>query len=266
VTFYPHPQMIVARPGARIQLLTPPDEKVKGLAELGVERLVVLEFNRDMMNMTADDFLQKIVIEKVGMRKMVVGYDHAFGRNRKGDKSFVVRKGAELGFETELVDPFYWEDKIVSSTLIRKTLSAGEVKLAGEYLGRPYGFSGWVIKGDARGCTLGYPTANLKLTSAYKMLPLKGVYAVFAIIGEKKYRSLLYIGNRPTYGYGDLTIEVFLLDFNGDLYGESISLELIDRLRGDIKFDSQDELVKQMQADEKRGRQILEKANIMFNI
>jgi len=168
VTFYPHPQMVVARPGVRIQLLTPPEEKVRGLAELGVERLVVLEFDREMMNMTEDEFLQKIVIEKVGMRKMVVGYDHAFGRNRKGDKSFVVRKGSELGFETELVDPYYWKDKIVSSTLIRKTLSAGDVKLADEYLGRPYSFSGWVIKGDARGAALGFPTANLKLVQRIK--------------------------------------------------------------------------------------------------
>ena len=161
VTFYPHPQMVVARPGSRIRLLTPPAEKVKGLAELGVERLVVLEFDREMMNMTAEDFLQKIVIEKVGMRKMVVGYDHAFGKNREGDKNFVLKKGTEIGFETELVDPYYWNDEIVSSTLIRNTLSAGDVKLAGEYLGRPYRFSGWVIKGDARGATLGFPTANL---------------------------------------------------------------------------------------------------------
>lgn len=257
VTFYPHPQMVVARPGVRIRLLTPPEEKVKGLAGLGVDRLIVLEFDSKMMNMSAEDFLQDIVIDKVGLKMMVVGYDHAFGRNRKGGKEFVVEKGRELGFQTEVVEPFYWKSDIVSSTLIRKTLLNGDVKLAGEYLGRPYSFSGWVIKGDARGATLGYPTANLKLNSAYKMLPLNGVYAVYARICERKYRALLYIGNRPTYGEGDLTIEAFLLDFEGGLYGEMITVELIERLRGDVRFDSQDELIVQMHADEKRGREIL---------
>ena len=254
VTFYPHPQMVVARPGHTVSILTPPNEKVQGFREIGIERLIVLKFDRMLMNMTADDFLRIIVIEKVGLRKMVMGYDHAFGKDRKGNKDFVVRQGKKIGFESEIVDPYYCRDKIVSSTLIRKTISQGEVKTAAEFLGRRYSFSGWVIKGDARGAVLGYPTANMKLDSPHKMLPKNGVYAAYALRDKEKIPALLYIGNRPTYGYGDLTIEAFLLDFEGSLYGEKLTIELIERLRGDIKFSSEKELVDQMHHDEQYAR------------
>lgn len=254
VTFYPHPQMVVARPGQSVNILTPPSEKVEGFRKIGIERLIVLKFDRDLMNLTADDFLRKIIIERVGMLKMVMGYDHAFGKNREGNKDFVVQQGKDIGFETEIIDPFYCGEKIVSSTLIRKSISQGDVKSAADYLGRSYSFSGWVIKGEARGATLGYPTANMKLNSPQKMLPKNGVYAVYARRDEKRIPALLYIGNRPTYGKGDLTIEAFLLDFAGSLYGEQLGIELLDRLRGDIKFSTEKELIDQMHRDEDYAR------------
>jgi len=257
VTFSPHPQMVVARHGKPVTLLSSSEEKVAGLAELGVDRLIVLHFDRDLMNLPAEDFLQEIIIGRIGLRKMIMGYDHAFGKERRGNKDFVVEQGQILGFATEIVEPYYAEGKIVSSTLIRKSLEAGEVKLAGEYLGRNYCFGGWVIKGEARGATLGYPTANLKLDTVYKTLPMNGVYAVYTIWGNRRLKALLYIGNRPTYGLGDLTIEAYLLDFSGKLYGEHLQIELVERLRGDIKFSSEGELVEQMRRDEAGGRVIL---------
>lgn len=268
VTFYPHPQTVVARPGKNIQLLTPADEKVQGLQKLGVEKLIVLDFDRILMNMTAEDFLNDI-IRKIGLKKMVVGHDHAFGKDRKGDKDFVVDQGKRLGFETEVVEPYYWKDRIVSSTLIRKTLYEGDVASAAEMLGTPYSFTGWVVRGDSRGASLGYPTANLKLDAEDKLLPLNGVYAVFTEINDIRFHSLLYIGNRPTYGAGDLTIEVFLMGFGGSLYGEKLKVFLIDRLRDDIKFSSEDELKTQLVLDEQKGKIILRefaKNTILQNI
>jgi len=261
VTFYPHPQKVVARPGNEVRILTPPEEKVSWMENLMVDRLVVLKFNRDLLSMTADDFLKNIIIDKIGLKKMVIGYDHAFGKSREGNSEFLKEKSREYGFELEVVEPYYHKDEIVSSTGIRKAIAAGEVDTAAEMLGRNYTFWGWVIKGDCRGATLGYPTANLSVIPDYKMLPGNGVYIVFASMEKKRYPALLYIGNRPTYGYGELTVEVFLLDFTGNLYGEKLVVEMIKRLRGDIAFQNQDELVAQMHADEKLGREIIKSLN-----
>ena len=257
VTFFPHPQMVVARPGKEVKIITPPEEKVKVFQELGLERLVVLRFDRLMLNMTAEQFLKQILIKAIGLKKMIVGYDHAFGKDRKGDKNFLAENAPVFGYELEVVDPYYCEGTIVSSTSIRKALGDGDLELTAKLLGRSYAFSGWVVKGDCRGASLGYPTANLGITPANKMLPLNGVYLVYAIFDGKKFPALLYIGNRPTYGLGELTVEVFLLDFSGDLYGEKMTVELIRRLRGDIAFENEQQLVGQMKKDERTGREIL---------
>lgn len=257
VTFYPHPQAVVARPGRAIKILTLPYEKVQYFEAMGIERLVVLSFDRELMNKNADDFLREILIEKIGLRKIVVGYDHAFGKDRKGNIDFLLQSAPVFGFEVELIKPYYHQGLIVSSTLIRKTLTDGDVKLALALLGRNYSFSGWVVKGESRGAGLGFPTANLKPDSPYKMLPLNGVYAVHVYFKEREHPALLYIGYKPTYGYGDLSVEAYLLDYNEDLYGEILKVEFVDRLRGDIAFESESELVAQMKLDEIKGREIL---------
>ena len=261
VTFFPHPQAVVAKPGAEVKILTPPEEKVKWLEEMGLERLVVLQFDRIMLNLSAQHFLEEILLGKIGLRKMVIGYDHAFGKDRKGDSAFLQRQALKYGFEVEVVEPCFHNGKIVSSTAIRKALAAGEVRTAADMLGRNYSFWGWVVKGDCRGAKLGYPTANLNVTPTVKMLPLNGVYAVFALLRDARFPALLYIGHRPTYGCSDLTVEVFLLDFKEDLYGEKMGVELIERLRGDLTFPSEDSLVRQMRLDELKGREILSNFN-----
>ena len=261
VTFFPHPQTVVARPGKDVKIITPPDEKVKVFRELGLERLVVLKFDRLLLNMTAEEFLKEILVKSIGLKKMIIGYDHAFGKDRKGDKNFLAENAGRFGYELEVVEPYYCDGEIVSSSSIRKALSEGDIALTAKLLGRRYSFSGWVIKGDCRGSTLGYPTANLGITPSHKMLPLNGVYLVYAILNHKKLPALLYIGIRPTYGLGELTVEVFLLDFSGDLYGEKMGVELIRRLRGDIAFESEKQLIEQMKKDEKTGREILAELN-----
>ena len=250
ITFFPHPQKVVARPGSDVKIITPPEEKVKCFKELGIDRLVVLRFDRQMLNMTADEFLSDIVIKTIGLKKMIFGYDHAFGKDRKGNIGFLKKNAPKFGYDLEVVEPYYCDGEIVSSTIIRKALNEGEVERAAKLLGRRYAFSGWVIRGDCRGSTLGFPTANLSVTPSLKMLPLNGVYFVQAVMDGRKYPALMYIGNRPTYGLGELTVEVFLMDYSGDLYGERMSVELIKRLRGDIAFKSEKELIDQMYCEE----------------
>ena len=258
ITFYPHPQTVVARPGKEIRILTLPYEKVDSFQRMGVERLIVLNFNRELMNKSAVDFLSEVLIAKIGFRKIVVGHDHAFGRGRKGSKDFLLVKSQQYGFEVEVVPPYYHKGVIVSSTLIRKTLAAGDVSSVVEMLGCRYSFGGWVVKGEARGAALGYPTANIKVNSPLKLLPLNGVYVVFVEMRKERHPALLYIGYRPTYGLGDLSVEAFLLDFHDDLYGESIKVEFVERLRGDITFASERELVAQIKQDEIRGRAVFD--------
>ncbi len=260
VTFFPHPQAVVARPGKKIKILTTPEEKVEGLEKLGIERLVALNFDRDLMNMTAESFLKEIVLEKIGLRRMAVGYDHAFGRDRRGNKDFLLKQGKKLGFEVEVVEPYYSGELIVSSTLIRRMLEEGKVRQAADYLGSRYSFTGYVVKGDARGARLGFPTANLRLDNPLKMLPLNGIYAVYVHLEGQPRAGLLYLGNRPTYGAGSFMIEVYIFDFDRNLYGEKLKVELVERVRGERAFANETELVAGMKADEDRGREIFRRS------
>lgn len=257
VTFFPHPQAVVARPGKKIRILTTPEEKVEALAELGIERLAALNFDRELMNMTAEEFLKKVILEKIGLSKMVVGYDHAFGKDRRGNKDFLLEQGRKLGFKVEVVEPYYSDGLIVSSTLIRRKLEEGDVRNAANYLGYNYSFSGYVVKGDSRGATLGFPTANIRLENPLKMLPLNGIYAVYAHLRGLKLPGLLYLGHRPTYGSGGFMVEVYIFDFKEALYGEGMKVELVDRIRGDRAFANEAELVNSMREDEEKGREIL---------
>lgn len=262
VTFYPHPQMVVARPGKEFKLLTPPAEKVMELSSFGLDRLVVLRFDRELMNLPAEKFLEDILVAKIGLGKMVIGHDHAFGCGRKGCKDFLVERSRELGFKVEVVPPFKLNDTVVSSTQVRRAIEDGSVDVAAQLLGRRYNISGWVIKGDARGTILGFPTANMKVNSTMKLLPRNGVYAVKVKFSNEEHPGLLYIGDRPTYGKGDLTIEVYILDWSGEIYGEEIKVEFLERLRGDVKFSSEWELVQAMTLDERNARSLFHEVGL----
>jgi riboflavin kinase/FMN adenylyltransferase len=222
-----------------------------------------VEFSRT----PSETFVREILHRRVGMQAMVVGHDHGFGKNREGDFATLARLGKELGFAVKEVPPFEMNGVTLSSTKIREALLNGEVEKASQYLGRPYVLAGSVERGDERGRLLGFPTANLRLSDDKKLTPANGVYAVRADIDNgqaaelKKHPGMMNIGLRPTFGKTARTYEVHLLDFAGDLYGATLNVHFIARLRNERKFDSPQALAAQLQQDKEHGLRVLMQNN-----
>ena len=255
LTFFPHPRRV-------IQNLTGPyyiatlDDRVKWIAELGVNIVVTQPFNEAVRNTRAADFVQQLR-DRLNMRQLWGG-DFALGYKREGDAPTLRRLGEEKGYTVELVDGLVeWGGEPVSSSRIRRCLRAGDVENARGCMGRPYRVRGVVVEGDKRGRVIGFPTANLAYWDE-QLLPANGVYAAWAWVGEKKYRAAVNIGVRPTFDHGPRAVEAYLLDFAGDLYGRELCLEFIRRLRPEQKFAGLDELVAQIQSDVNQTRRILQ--------
>ncbi len=256
LTFHPHPLRIV-RPEIAPRLLTTPDEKKEILAESGLDYAVFLRFTPELSRYSPRRFVEEILVGRLGVEELVIGYDHGFGRGRSGDVDTLRGIGAELGFGVEVVPPVEMGGGAVSSTRIREAVLAGELALAAEGLGRPYSLRGFVVRGDGRGRSLGFPTANLQVESAEKLLPPPGIYAVRAILRSGTVDGALHLGPRPTFRGSSPTIEVHLLDFDGNLYGEQIRLDLIAPLRPVTAFGSVEELIRQMERDVAEARRVL---------
>lgn len=256
VTFHPHPLRIV-RPEAAPPLLTTPLEKKEILAESGLDYAVFLTFSRALSRYSPRRFVEEILVERLGVRELVIGYDHGFGRGRSGDAETLQAIGTELGFDVDVVAPVLAGDDAISSTRIRAAVAAADLRAAAAGLGRPYGVRGVVVRGDGRGRQLGFPTANLGGVSAAKVLPPPGVYAVRGSVRSGVYDGALHLGPRPTFPGALPSIELHLLDFAGDLYGEELRVDFVERLRGVHPFDSVEALVQQMRADVAEARRVL---------
>jgi riboflavin kinase/FMN adenylyltransferase len=256
VTFHPHPLRVV-RPEAAPPLLTTTAEKKPLLAESGVHHAVILAFTREVQQLSARDFVVEILLGRLGMSELVVGYDHGFGRGREGSVDTMRELGAELGFAVDVVDAVSLDGEPISSTRIRQAVARGDVHEAALCLGRPYSLQGFVIHGKHRGRELGFPTANLSIADPEKMLPLEGIYAVFGWVGERKVPGLLHLGPRPTFPGDPPTVELYLMDFSEDLYGRELRIDLVHRLRDIQPFESVETLIAQMREDEKAGRVLL---------
>jgi riboflavin kinase / FMN adenylyltransferase len=254
-TFHPHPLRIV-RPEIAPALLTTAEEKKEILAESGLEYAVFIPFTTTLQNYSARRFVEEILVGRLGMQELVVGYDHRFGRGREGDVDSMRRFGAELGFSVDVVGPVHAGSEPVSSTRIRRALATGDVVKAAEGLGRPYSIRGAVVHGVQRGRELGYPTANLQVVDSEKLLPLEGIYAVYAGIGRERVPGLLHLGPRPTFRGLPPSVEVHLLDWDGDLYGHEIRVDLCMRIREVRPFTSGAALIEQMKEDEAVGRSV----------
>ncbi len=256
LTFYPHPA-VVLRNLTGPYYLTTPDERANLIGKLGVDIVIIQKFDRELANTSARDFVLKLK-ERLGLAKLVVGHDFTLGRGREGDIPTLKKLGDELGFEVLENEAVILEGQVISSSQIRSALAAGNVELANDLLGRPYQVNGEVVPGDGRGKLLGVPTANLS-TWGEQLVPDKGVYACRAIIGEKTYRAATSIGVRPTFYEDDRTqtVETYLLDFNGNLYGQQVKLDFIARLRGEEKFDTVQALVDQIFRDIAKTRQLV---------
>jgi len=260
ITFDPHPRSIVSK-DFKIDILTTLPEKLELLEAIGIENVLVIKFTKEFSQLGAAEFFKKYIIEGTGIREIVVGHDHHFGKGRDGDESKLRELGKLNDFAVSSVGAVTIDSVTVSSTRIRKAISAGDVSLAKTYLGRNYSFSGNVVKGDMRGRELGFPTANIEPDNSGKLIPAIGIYAVEFFIENEKYNGVMSIGKRPTfYNNGNLTTEVFILDFNKDIYGKNVRINVIERIRGEEKFSSVDELVTQMNKDVEKGIRILNRA------
>jgi riboflavin kinase/FMN adenylyltransferase len=261
MTFYPHPRTIISN-NFDVKLLTTPDERRYLLEKLGVENLLLINFTKEFASLTAEEFIYNYLVNEIGLSEIVIGHDHHFGKDRSGNVELLKEIGKKENFIVTTVNSFYVNDEVVSSTKIRNVLNSGDLKKANSLLGRNYSFTGAVIGGDKRGRELGYPTANINLSSQEKLLPAIGIYAVKVFLGSENHIGLLSIGRRPTfYDQGAVVTEVYIFNFNREIYGEKVTVELIERLRGEEKFNSAQDLINQMNKDKENGLRIFKKLN-----
>ncbi len=259
ITFHPHPRNVISQ-NTDFKILSTPEEKAAVLEKLGIMNLLVINFTKEFSQQTAEEFFKNYIIDKIGIKDIIIGYDHHFGKGRGGDESTLREMGGQYGFGVETVGAFRLDGEIVSSTKIRKALTDGDIKKANAYLDRNYEFSGTVMEGDKRGRELGFPTANIKTDNENKLLPALGIYLVEFFVRNKKHYGLLSIGKRPTfYNSGKIVPEVYIYDFDEEIYGDTVKVIVLERLRGEEKFSSADELVVQMQIDKKNGIEIIRK-------
>lgn len=253
LTFWPHPRMVVSEDSQGLQLLSTIDEKIALFEQLGIHHLVIIPFTRAFSELTSEEFIQQVLVSKIGTKKLVIGYDHRFGRNREGSFEFLKTNAPAYGFEVEEIPRQDIEDLAISSTRIRQALRSGQVSVARGLLGRAYSLSGTVVKGKQLGRTIGFPTANLQLHEDYKLVPCNGVYVIKAYYQGNAYPAMLNIGVRPTVDGTVRTIEAHIFDFNKEIYGEDLTLELLHYLRPEQKFDGLDALVAQIKKDQQNA-------------
>ncbi len=256
ITFFPHPRLVLFPEDNDLKLINTLDEKIDLLESLGVDHLLIIPFTKEFSRLSSLEFIQQILVDKIGTKKLVIGYDHHFGKNREGSFEHLKHYSTEYGFEVEEIPEQDINDVAVSSTKIRNAILAGDVKTANQYLSRPFGLRGSVVKGDQIGRTLGFPTANIKLTESYKIIPADGIYAVKIKIDSKEFEGMLYIGDRPTVNGKSKVIEVNIFDFNSDIYDQTISVEFIAYIRGDKHFNSLEELKRALQNDEQNVKAV----------
>ena len=258
LTFFPHPRMVLQK-DTGIKLINSIDERIELLEASGLDHLIIHPFTKAFSRLTAEEFVKDILVDQLKARKVIIGYDHRFGRNRNANIEDLKAFGTQYDFEVEEISKQDVDDVAVSSTKIRKALNEGDLTKANEYLGYPFMLNGIVSRGKGLGKKFNYPTANLKIEETYKLIPAKGVYVARASINGKEVYGMMSIGTNPTVGGSDLTIETFFFDFEADLYDQHLQIELLTRIRDEKKFNSVDELIAAMQADERFSRDFIQK-------
>ncbi len=257
VTFDPHPLRIV-RPEHAPPLLTTPLEKKEILAESGLEYAVFISFTETLSRYEPRRFVEEILLERLRVEELVIGYDHGFGRDRSGNADTLREIGADLGFAVDVVPPVAAGEEAVSSTRIRAAVADGRMEEARLCLGRPYSIRGLVVRGEGRGRGLGFPTANLHVAESSKLIPPPGIYAVRGVLKRGTYVGALHLGPRPTFKGSPPSIELHLLDFDKEIYGESVRVDFVRHLRPVLPFDSAQALIEQMRADVDLARRVVD--------
>ena len=249
LTFYPHPRMVLQQ-SSDLKLINTIAERKMILKETGLEHLIVHPFTLEFSRLTARSYVEDILVEGLNAKKIVIGYDHHFGRNRTADINDLKTFGEEFGFEVDEISKQDIEDVAVSSTKIRTALEEGDLEKANEYLTQPFFLSGEIIRGKGLGRNMGYPTANLKIEETYKLIPKEGVYVAAAVIDGDKHFGMMNIGTNPTVGGQQQSIETYFFDLDRDLYGKQLQIQVLKRIRSEVKFDGLEALIKAMKADE----------------
>lgn len=260
LTFFPHPRMVL-QPELELKLLNHQSEKIELLKKTGLDHLIIHPFTKEFSRTSSLDFVRNILVSKIGAKKLVIGYDHHFGRNREGSFEHLKEFGPVYGFDVEEIPAQDIEDITISSTKIRNAIAEGNIDAAANYLGYKYRINGKVVEGQKIGKSLGFPTANILVDENYKLIPKDGVYAVRLNISSKpetSYGGMCNIGVRPTFGQNFKTIEVNLFNFNKDIYGERIRLSFHKRIRDEVKFENLEALKEQLKEDQKRAYEILD--------
>jgi len=256
LTFEPHPQKVLHPERRPFYLLTTLEEKLKLIEGLGIDAVILIEFTPEFAKTSAEQFVRGILWDRLHLEKLIIGHDTAFGNRKTGNETFLRSMGEKLGFDVEAIEGVQVEGILVSSTSIRHALQEGDVRRAMQLLGRPYNLRGPVVKGYRRGSEIGVPTANI--ASEKELIPARGVYAVTAEMEGRRHPGVLNIGYSPTFGDNRLTVEVHLLDFpREELYGKPIEVFFIDRIRDEVKFENPQELVRQIERDIERARELL---------
>lgn len=257
ITFWPHPRLVLNPTETKLKLLNTFEERIELIKEQNIQHLLRIPFTKEFSNISSLDFIQNILVEKIGTKKLVIGYDHHFGKNREGSFEQLKLNGPRFGFEVEEIPKQEVDSIGISSTKIRNALELGNVETATSLLGRPFTITGRVVQGEKLGRMLGFPTANLDLDSHYKLIPAEGIYAVWVRHEGNQYKGMLYIGQRPTVGGVHQTIEVNIFDFNKDIYGEALTVQFIQNIRQDIKFNDLEALKQQLTRDKLAALSIL---------
>lgn len=252
LTFWPHPRLVL-QPDADLKLLNTIEEKTDLLANFGIEYLFLKHFDEAFRNLSGEEFVRQILVEKLHIKYLIVGYDHVFGKNKSGNFQLLERLAPELGFEVIQVEAVNLQHQNISSTKIRTALSEGKITQANEMLGYAYPLSGKVIHGKEIGRTIGFPTANISL-NPQKLLPKNGAYIVDTFVNGQFYKGMASVGNNPTIEGDSFTVEVYILNFNQDIYGQEISIHFRDFLHEEIKFESLEKLMDRLQEDERLTR------------
>jgi riboflavin kinase/FMN adenylyltransferase len=254
ITFYPHPRLVINPNDSTIKMLSSIEEKAKIILEMGIDYVLVLSFTHEISQYSPEKFVHDILVSKLNVQCMVVGYDHRFGKNRSGGFSELTEFAKKFNFKVKEINASEIDEIAVSSTRIRKAIGNGNLRDANELLGKPYRLTGIVVEGQKLGRQLGFPTANLMIDEPHKLIPPNGVYLGFVIIQNKKYKIMLNIGVRPTVDGKSQTIEAHIIDFNEDIYNQKLTIYLVQFLREELRFNGLEALKIQLQKDESIAR------------
>lgn len=248
LTFFPHPRMVLQQ-DASIKLLNTIDEKASLLETFGIDNLIIHPFDSTFSNLSAEEFVKEILVDKLNIHKIIIGHDHRFGKNRTADINDLIAFGKIYNFEVEQIGAKEIDEIAISSTKIRKALLEGDIKLANQYLGYNYFISGKVVEGKKIGRTIGFPTANIEILETYKLLPKNGVYIVSSKIKNTLFYGMMNIGNNPTLGENEQSIEVHFFNLEENIYHENLQISFLEHIREEHKFDSITELKAQLEND-----------------